>query len=264
MGLRHIFGSRRCWIYRADDGGGVPSLFDGAAIAPLFFPRGRAARPNQARRAPIRKSIEICPLSRPSGSTPSKIMFQVHGRRPHFANAPRSARRTTRVAASMARSRGARRLARRGSRGGGRAAIQWPKPTRRHARRRDECRRGPAARIARDATDPWRPSSSRWLAEVPELAGVMAYGPTRAAAMAKAGARVPRARRTVGAQRGRGDAGQLFASGGMSRFAKADRLAGEAPDRMVAAGQNPSSALAGEGGAQRRMRACRRSRRCKP
>jgi predicted RNase H-like HicB family nuclease len=27
---------------------------------------------------------------------------------------------------------------------------------------------------------------SRWLAEVPELAGVMAYGPTRAAAMAKA------------------------------------------------------------------------------
>jgi predicted RNase H-like HicB family nuclease len=29
-------------------------------------------------------------------------------------------------------------------------------------------------------------TDGRWLAEVPELAGVMAYGPTRAAAMAKA------------------------------------------------------------------------------
>jgi predicted RNase H-like HicB family nuclease len=29
-------------------------------------------------------------------------------------------------------------------------------------------------------------TDGRWLAEVPELVGVMAYGPTRAAAMAKA------------------------------------------------------------------------------
>jgi len=29
-------------------------------------------------------------------------------------------------------------------------------------------------------------TDGRWLAEVPELAGVMAYGPTRAVAMAKA------------------------------------------------------------------------------
>ncbi len=29
-------------------------------------------------------------------------------------------------------------------------------------------------------------TDGRWLAEVPELAGVMAYGPTRATAMAKA------------------------------------------------------------------------------
>ncbi len=29
-------------------------------------------------------------------------------------------------------------------------------------------------------------TDGRWLAEVPELAGVMAYGPTRAAAMARA------------------------------------------------------------------------------
>ena len=36
-------------------------------------------------------------------------------------------------------------------------------------------------------------SDGRWLAEVPEIAGAMAYGPTRAAAMAKAEALALRA-----------------------------------------------------------------------
>ena len=45
-----------------------------------------------------------------------------------------------------------------------------------------------SAGISRDATDQEteQETDGRWLVEVPELAGVMAYGPTRAAAMAKA------------------------------------------------------------------------------
>jgi predicted RNA binding protein YcfA (HicA-like mRNA interferase family) len=65
-------------------------------------------------------------------------------------------------------------------------------------------------------------TDGRWLAEVPELAGVLAYGPTRAAAMAKAEALAFRgACGTVGARQGRADAGKPLHCGGMTRSAAA-------------------------------------------
>src|SRR5277367_689276 len=65
-------------------------------------------------------------------------------------------------------------------------------------------------------------TDGRWLAEVPELAGVMAYGETRNGAMGQGGgSRVSRARRTPGARRGSADADKLLYRGGMSRFAAA-------------------------------------------
>src|SRR5271168_1377264 len=65
-------------------------------------------------------------------------------------------------------------------------------------------------------------TDGRWLAEVPELAGVMAYGETRNGAMGQGGgSRVSRARRTPRARRGSADADKLLYRGGMSRFAAA-------------------------------------------